>query len=286
MKSLRLFTLAAVIILIPLFCYAQNCEVTVKLPTSNTPGNCGFTIKDSANNVIMRELAIGGLYLNMPPSVGSIVHQGDVLSVNRGTVRLFGAGYYQPENFYYIDVGPGVKFSADSIYVKAIHSYNAERVLLDGKLTVRDSLILENSLRLNGSGCYTGSWTQCSDLRLKKNIKRIHNALDKVLNLQGFSYEWRKDEFPSYNFEEGRKIGLIAQDVERVFPELVRTEIDGIKSVNYVNMTAVLVEAIKEQQNIIDEQKRTIENLNDKMESLESRINEIQKTIRQLPDEK
>jgi len=94
--------------------------------------------------------------------------------------------------------------------------------------------------------------------------------------LQGVNYEWKCDEFPSYNFSRGMKIGLIAQNVEQVFPELVKTDSEGMKSVDYSNMTAVLIEAVKQQQEIIDDQKRTIENLENRISKIESIINEIQ----------
>ena len=98
---------------------------------------------------------------------------------------------------------------------------------------VKSSFIIDGNTRINNSGCYTGTWTQCSDIKLKRNIRKIDNALYKILNLRGVNYEWRKEEFPSFNFEGGSKIGFIAQEVEKVLPELVNTENDGIKSVNY-----------------------------------------------------
>lgn len=82
-----------------------------------------------------------------------------------------------------------------------------------------------------------------SDERLKKNIAPIANALDIVKNLTGVTFEWKADGEKS--------LGFIAQDVESVLPELVKGE--EMKSVAYGNITAVLVEAIKEQQKQIDE---------------------------------
>jgi hypothetical protein len=279
MKSLNSFFAILFILLLPMLSYGQNCEVVVKLPTSNTGGNCGFTIKDSANNVILRENAIGGLFLNMPPNVGGIVHQGDVLSVNRGATRLLGAGYYLPENIYYVDIPAGIKFIVDFLAVNEIHGIEGDTVIITERTKIRDELIVNGYTRINNSGCYTGTWQQCSDLKLKKNVKRIANALSSVLKLRGVRYEWRKNEFPGYNLEDGTKIGFVAQDVEKVVPELVRTENDGMKSVNYSNMAALLVEAVKEQQKIIEQQQRTIENLENKLEHLESSVVEIQKTI-------
>ena len=118
----KIFLIASLLILSPVLILSQNCEVTVKLPTSNTSGNCGFTIKDSVNNVILRENAIGSIYLNMPPTVGWIIHQGDILSINRGAFKLFSAGYYQPENLYYINIPSPVKMTATWFAAREIHS--------------------------------------------------------------------------------------------------------------------------------------------------------------------
>ncbi len=95
-----------------------------------------------------------------------------------------------------------------------------------------------------------------SDVRLKKDIKPIKDALDKVKKLNGVNFTWKKDNKKS--------IGFVAQEIEKVLPELVKTTpaIDDpekqYKSVNYSNVVAVLVEAIKDQQKQIDELKKLI----------------------------
>ncbi|MGA1840924.1 MAG: tail fiber domain-containing protein [bacterium] len=98
-----------------------------------------------------------------------------------------------------------------------------------------------------------------SDSRLKKNILGIDNALDKVLALRGVEFEWRIEEYPEKRFAEGRKTGLIAQDVEQVIPEVVSTDNEGYKSVEYGKIVGVLIEAIKAQQAQIEELKARIE---------------------------
>jgi hypothetical protein len=83
-----------------------------------------------------------------------------------------------------------------------------------------------------------GTITANSDLRIKKNIKPITDALKKVLMMQGVEYD-RIDT-------EQHQIGFIAQEIEKIIPEAVLTTND-MKSVAYQNLVAVLVEAIKEQ---------------------------------------
>ena len=78
-----------------------------------------------------------------------------------------------------------------------------------------------------------------SDLRLKTDIQPLENTLAKVLNLRGVSYVMKADE------TKERKIGVIAQELEQEFPELVNTDDKGMKSVAYANLTAVLIEAVK-----------------------------------------
>lgn len=115
-------------------------------------------------------------------------------------------------------------------------------------------------LYVNGPAGGTGSW-QASDQRWKKNIAPIDRAISLVEGLQGVRFDWRADEFKDINFDEGKQIGLIAQDVEKVLPEIVKTDSDGYKAVAYEKLTAVLVEAIKEQQKQILSMRAEIEQL-------------------------
>jgi hypothetical protein len=88
-----------------------------------------------------------------------------------------------------------------------------------------------------------GTFTASSDIKLKKNIKTLTNSLEKVLSLRGVEYD-RIDI-------EGHHIGVVAQEVEQIIPEVV-SESNGTKSVAYANLVAVLIEAIKEQQEQIN----------------------------------
>ncbi len=85
-----------------------------------------------------------------------------------------------------------------------------------------------------------------SDVRFKKDIRPLENALENILKLRGVNYKWKVDEFPGKGFTEDGQIGFIAQELEEVYPGLVHTDSEGFKSVSYEKLTAVLVEAIKE----------------------------------------
>ena len=93
-----------------------------------------------------------------------------------------------------------------------------------------------------------------SDRRFKKDIKPIEGAMDKIRRLQGTTYTMRTDEFPERAFGEGRQYGFIAQDLERVIPELTGVNSDGFYAVNYIALIPVLTEAIKEQDKTIVQQ--------------------------------
>lgn len=96
-----------------------------------------------------------------------------------------------------------------------------------------------------------------SDVRFKKNIKPLQNSLSKITSLNGYNYEWRNDEFPSKNFNKGIDIGLIAQEVEKVYPEVVFTANDEMqsKSIDYSKLVPALVESIKELKAEVEELK-------------------------------
>jgi hypothetical protein len=97
----------------------------------------------------------------------------------------------------------------------------------------------------------TNGMTASSDIRLKENFESIPNALELVGQLNGLYYTWKKDA----GTDKPRKLGFIAQEVEKVIPELVKTDSEGMKSVDYVSVVPVLVEALKHQQKQIDELK-------------------------------
>ena len=98
-----------------------------------------------------------------------------------------------------------------------------------------------------------------SDARLKKDIVPLKDALSKVLQLNGVSYYWNQESYPQFQFDTNHKIGFLAQEVEKIMPELVATGTDGYKTVNYIEVVPLLVECIKEQQQQINELKRLID---------------------------
>jgi len=107
-----------------------------------------------------------------------------------------------------------------------------------------------------------------SDARYKKNIFTLNNALEKVMQLRGVGYEMRKEEFSDKQFSDGAQVGLIAQEVEKVVPEVVVTNADGYKSVDYAKLVPVLIEALKGQQQQRQEDLKRIERLEAQIKQL------------------
>jgi hypothetical protein len=88
---------------------------------------------------------------------------------------------------------------------------------------------------------------QClSDVRLKKSIQTFPAVLDNLVRLQPVSYNWRTEEYPQFRFSSGKEIGLIAQEVEKVFPDMVSTDQAGYKRVNYGELPLLMLQAIRE----------------------------------------
>ena len=119
---------------------------------------------------------------------------------------------------------------------------------------------LAYTLRIYGSIGYNGGGN-ISDVRYKKNIKPIPDALAKVLNLQGVAFDWKREEYPKQQFKNGGDIGLIAQDVEKVVPEVVITDGQGYKAIEYGNLSALLIEGMKQQQKLLREKDLEIQGL-------------------------
>jgi Chaperone of endosialidase len=99
----------------------------------------------------------------------------------------------------------------------------------------------------NGNAWLQGALIQASDARLKKDITLLRNPLQKIIQLNGYTYHW-KNETADNNLQTG----VLAQEVQKLFPELVTENKDGLLAVNYSGLIPVLIESIKEQQKQID----------------------------------
>jgi uncharacterized protein YidB (DUF937 family) len=106
---------------------------------------------------------------------------------------------------------------------------------------------------ITGALVASGDVTAFSDARVKENVETLPNALESVKQMRGVTY--------NKIGEEKQSVGVIAQELEEVVPQLVHTDEEGMKSVAYGNITAVLIEALKEQQAQIEELKSRLDGL-------------------------
>lgn len=120
-------------------------------------------------------------------------------------------------------------------------------------------------------GCINGLFSigdvvayHSSDKNLKDNIKNIKNPLSKILSLDAVEFDWNNKQ----STHNGHDIGLIAQQVELIAPEIVTTRSSGYKAIKYEKLTSLLVGAIKEQQEQIQTLTDKIEDLTRKVESM------------------
>lgn len=135
-----------------------------------------------------------------------------------------------------------------------------------------------------GGTVFSSGYLQGSDSKLKENVSPIESSLKKVMKLAGVSYTWKQESDDAKKdgtdprrkggdekktsslrknkkYPEGRHYGVIAQEIEKVLPEVVTEGPDGTKAVAYTEIIPVLIEAIKEQQKEIEELKKKVEGL-------------------------
>ena len=120
----------------------------------------------------------------------------------------------------------------------------------------------------DGTTTIAGDLSINSDARLKANIISLGSTLAKLLQIDGKSYTMKKDE------NKKQKIGVLAQDIEKVFPELV-SESNGIKSVNYQGLVPVLINALKEQDSKMNEQEKKLNKQQAEIDELKAIVNKL-----------
>ena len=112
--------------------------------------------------------------------------------------------------------------------------------------------------RIDASGDVVAYST--SDKNFKENITPIENPIEKIRMISGNTYDWKADMKEFHGFE-GNDVGVIAQEIEAVLPQLVTTRETGYKAVKYDKLVALLIEGMKAQQNQIDNLTIEIEKL-------------------------
>jgi len=165
-------------------------------------------------------------------------------------------------------IGTGGIYTGYGLYIDSVKATNKYSVyasdatapsIFAGNVGIGSTAI--PAYTLDVAGTIKGNNVSPSDIRLKENITPIESALEKVSNIRGVSFDWKRAAIKESNFPEGRHYGVIAQEIEKVLPEVVSTGTDDTKSVAYTEIIPVLIEAIKEQQKIIENQQAQIQKI-------------------------
>jgi len=153
----------------------------------------------------------------------------------------------------------------------------------------------EGKVQVNGDLYATGEITSISDMSLKTNLSPITSGLEIIEAINGYYYDWNDKAQNLYKFSDKKQIGLMAQELEKVLPLIVAVSPKGYKSVNYSKLTPVLVEAIKEQNSLmqkleervqkLEESNESLKNELKKMKELESDIEELKSLIKEMKKE-
>ncbi len=148
-------------------------------------------------------------------------------------------------------------------------NFSRDSVAIRGSLRVRDTIrayavkahVVEGTI----VNVY-GQLNQFSDERLKSEVTPIHGVVEKLGRIQGVYHRWNKLSEKVGTFPAGRQIGVMAQDVEKEFPELISTHANGYKTMDYVKLSAILLEAVK--------------GLNKQNQELSSRLDRIEMEVK------
>jgi hypothetical protein len=123
----------------------------------------------------------------------------------------------------------------------------------------------------------SSSWTISSDRRLKKNIRTIDGALGQLMDLRGVTYQWKDPA--SQGDMAGTYTGMIAQDVEKIFPEWIRDDANGFKTLTVIGFEGIVVEALRE---LRAEKDAEISSQQKQIEKQQTQINELKLMICEL----
>jgi hypothetical protein len=235
-------------------------RIDLNLLTTSTADGDGdfFVVVDSVGaekKLTKANINISGFNNNS----GFTTNTGTVTSVTGGNGLT---GTVTTSGSLAVGAGTGIDVAADAISVdvsdfmtngvnnRVLTATGADAMNAEANMTF-DGSTLAVTGAITATGDITAFFT--SDRNLKQNIVNIENSLDKVSKLNGVYYNWTKEALEkNTHLVDQKEVGVIAQDVEAVLPELVATREDGSKAVRYERLCAVLIESIKELKKEID----------------------------------
>ena len=196
---------------------------------------------------------LGGLNYDSPTSIaGSIAgFSGVFVQALGNTEETWGSGYFdgnyvgvtRPKNVavtycQFNGTSNGWNTPLDGSDVSAADG------TFSGNVAIGSSINPSYKLYVAGDAYTTGTWGT-SDARFKENVQTMHGLLQKVGKLRPVTFTWKRDAMPA-QYSSGEQVGVVAQEVEKVFPDLVKTGPDGYKAVAYDRLSVVLLGAVQE----------------------------------------
>ncbi|MCI1187243.1 tail fiber domain-containing protein [Hymenobacter sp. DH14] len=208
-------------------------------------------------NFFVRDVTAGSLLPfrirpGAPTSSLDISAAGNVgLGIAAPQARLHVAGNVKIDAANTLELGAGVAGKGPNAGTIGYGNLtaNALNIVGAGTSTTDRQVVVysEGGMTIKGNLTLTGPVVSTSDARLKQDVRPLTGALPAVLALPAHRYRFRPGAGPT-----GEQVGLLAQEVEKVYPELVSTGPDGLKAVNYAQLTPVLIAALQEQQQQLD----------------------------------
>jgi hypothetical protein len=191
----------------------------------------------------------------------------NILYTQAGTAGIYlgGSGdagnYYDNTNHYFRSINGGTNFAyINSTGLGVGTTSPGHRLVVSGSSQVATSLavgLITPSAtvgRIDASNDIVAFST--SDYRLKTDVTQIQNAIEKIKSINGINFTWIENT--KIHGNSGKDVGVIAQEIEKILPEVVTTRNNGYKAVKYEKIIPLLIEAIKEQQREIDSLKKIL----------------------------
>jgi hypothetical protein len=239
-------------------------SLTESKVTHIVSASAGLYYIDGISNPSM--IFVPGITYRFDTTIVGVTHPFKFSTTANGPTQ-YTTGVTSGSNFIQIEVG----YNTTEVlyYYCTVHSGMGNTINISKQSTNTTSNVQLNSLgigmaasatagRIDASGDIVAYST--SDKNFKENITPITNAIDKIRKISGNTYDWKEENKDIHGFE-GNDVGVIAQEIEAVLPQLVTTRETGYKAVKYDKLVALLIEGIKEQQINIDNLTIEVENL-------------------------